>query len=117
MVKNLLASAGDARDEGLISGSGGSLGEGNGNSIQYYCLENSMDRKAWWATVHGGVSKSRTRLNTHIQTYGTMFSVSSVQFSHSVVSDSLQPLGQHHARLPCPSPTPEACSNSSPSSH
>ena len=35
------------------------LGEGNGNPLQYSCLENSMDREAWWATVHG-VSKSRT---------------------------------------------------------
>ena len=37
------------------------LGEGNGNSLQYSCLENSMDRGAWWATAHG-VAKSRTRL-------------------------------------------------------
>ena len=42
--------------------------------------------------------------------------VTSVQFSHSVVSNSLQPLGLQHARLPCPSPTPGACSNSCPSS-
>ena len=39
-----------------------SPGEGNGNSLQYSCLENSMDRGAWWATVHG-VTKSRTRLS------------------------------------------------------
>ena len=37
------------------------LGEGNGNSLQYSCLENSMDRGAWWATAHG-VAKSWTRL-------------------------------------------------------
>ena len=42
---------------------------------------------------------------------------SSVQFSHPVVSDSLQPQGQQHARPPCPSPTPRVCSNSSPLSH
>ena len=41
---------------------------------------------------------------------------SSVQFSHSVVSDSLRPHGLQHSRLPCPSPTPRACSNSCPSS-
>ena len=41
---------------------------------------------------------------------------SSVQFSHSIVSDSLRPQGLQHARLPCPSPTPRACSNSCPSS-
>ena len=38
---------------GLILGSGRSPGEGNGNSLQYSCLGNSMDRRAWWATVHG----------------------------------------------------------------
>ena len=42
--------------------------------------------------------------------------ISSVQSSHSVMSDSLQPHGLHHARLPCPSPSPKACSNSCPSS-
>ena len=41
--------------------SGRSPGEGNGNPLQYSCLENSMDRGAWWATVHG-VAKSQTRL-------------------------------------------------------
>jgi len=49
-------------DPGLIPGSGRSTGEGNGNPLQYYCLENPMDRGAWWATVHG-VAKSETRLS------------------------------------------------------
>ena len=40
-------------DPGLIPGSGRSSGEGNGYPFQYSCLENSMDRGAWWATVHG----------------------------------------------------------------
>ena len=40
-------------DLGSIPGSGRSPGEGNGNPLQYYCLENPMDRGAWWATVHG----------------------------------------------------------------
>ena len=56
------ASAYNAGDLGLISGSGRSPGEGNGNPLQYSCLENPMDRGAWWATVHG-VTKSRTRLS------------------------------------------------------
>ena len=50
------------RDLGLTPGSGGSLEEGNGNPLQYSCLENSMDRGAWQATAHG-VAKSHTRLN------------------------------------------------------
>ena len=53
MVKNPLANAGDTRDSGLIPGSGRSPGEGNVNPLQYSCLENPMDREAWWATVHG----------------------------------------------------------------
>ena len=55
VVKNLPAnvSAGDVRDTGSIPGSGRSLGEGNGNTLQYSCLENPMDRGAWQATVHG----------------------------------------------------------------
>ena len=52
MVKNLPAEAGDARDLGLIPGSGRSPGEGNGNPLQYSCLESPMDRGAWRATVH-----------------------------------------------------------------
>ena len=49
VVKNFPANAGDASDVGTISGSGRSPGEGNGNPLQYSCLENSMDSRAWWA--------------------------------------------------------------------
>ena len=56
------ASACDAGDPGSIPGLGRSPGEGNGNPLQYSCLENPMDGGVWWATVHG-VSKSRTRLS------------------------------------------------------
>ena len=51
-----------AGDPGSIPGSGRSPGEGNGSPLQYSCLENSMDRGVWQATVHG-VAKSWTRLN------------------------------------------------------
>ena len=54
--------AGDERDMGLIPGSGSPSGEGNGNSLQYSCLENAMDRGAWKVTVHG-VAKNQIRLN------------------------------------------------------
>ena len=54
--------ASNAGDAGSILGSGRSPGKGNGNPLQYPCLENPMDRGAWWATVHG-VAKSRTQLS------------------------------------------------------
>ena len=49
-------------DSGAILGSGRSPGEGNGKLLQYSCLENSMDRRVWWAAVHG-VTKSQTQLS------------------------------------------------------
>ena len=55
-------SDGKTGDPGPIPGSGRSPGEGNGNPLQYSCLENPMDVGAWLATVHG-VAKSRTRLS------------------------------------------------------
>ena len=61
VVKNLPANAGDTRDSGLIPGRGKYLG-GNGNPLQYSCLENSMDPEVWGATVHR-VTKSQTRLS------------------------------------------------------
>ena len=71
MVKNLPANAGDIRDKGSIPGSGRSLGGGHGNPFQYCCLENPMDRGAWWSTVHR-VMKSQSwlkRLSTHASRY------------------------------------------------
>ena len=61
MVKNLHANAGDIRDAGLIPGLGRSTGGGHGNPLQCSCLENPVDRGAWWATVHR-VAKSQTQL-------------------------------------------------------
>ena len=55
-------SAYNAGDQGSIPGLGRSPGEGNGNLLQYSCLENFMDRGAWWAPVYG-VAKSRTQLS------------------------------------------------------
>ena len=67
VVKNLPASAGDARDLGWILGLGRSPGEGNGNLFQYSCPENSMDRGAWWAVVCGVTKELDTteQLSTH----------------------------------------------------
>ena len=60
-VKNPPANAGDVRDASLISGSGGPPGGEHRNPLQCSCLENSMDREVWWATVYG-VTKSQTEM-------------------------------------------------------
>ena len=65
VVKNMPANAGDV---GSISGSGRSPGEGNGNPVQYSCLENSMNRGAWWATFHGGHEELDMTQHTHAHT-------------------------------------------------
>ena len=57
VVKNPPASAGDIRDVSLTPELVRSPGEGNGNPFQYSCLENSMDRAAWWATVYGVIKE------------------------------------------------------------
>ena len=62
MVKKPPANEGDMRDAGSVPGSGRSPGGGHGNSLQYSCLENPMDRGGWWATFPG-VAKSQTQLN------------------------------------------------------
>ena len=60
--KDSKGSACNAEDLGPIPESGRSPGEGNGSPLQYSCLENSKDREAWWATVHG-VAKRQTQLS------------------------------------------------------
>ena len=84
---------------------------------QHSCLGNPMDRGAWSATIHR-VTKSQTRLKQLGMHTGTVSwewaTVFEVQFSRSVMSDSLQPHGLQHARPPCPSPTPEVHSNACP---
>ena len=60
MAQTVKESACNAGDRGSISGSGRSPGEGNGNTFQYSCLENSMHRGVWWAAVHGRKGSDRT---------------------------------------------------------
>ena len=62
VVKNPPANAEDIRDADLIPKSGKSLGEGNGDPLQYSCLGNPMDRGAWWGIVPG-VAKSQTQFS------------------------------------------------------
>ena len=70
MVKNPPANAGDLKDAGLIPKLRRFPGGGHGNLLQYSCLENSMNRGAWWATVQG-VTKSQTPLSDfHFQGEG-----------------------------------------------
>ena len=72
-VKNPPANAGDLRS---IPGSGRSPGEGNGNPLQYSCLENPMDGEAWQATVHGVAKESDTtyQVNKNILKYSFFYS-------------------------------------------
>ena len=106
-------SACNAGDPGLIPGLGRSPGEENGCPLQYSCLENPMDRGAWRATVHG-VAKSQTQLIDWAFGEWSEVYMNLLLFSCSVRSDSLWPHGLQHSRLPCPSPSPRACSNSCP---
>ena len=78
-VKNLPANAGDT---GLIPGWGRSPGGGNGNPVQYSCLENSMDRGVWQSIVHGFAKESDTTENTYrctVYTEAHLFTLNSIK--------------------------------------
>ena len=108
--KEALASSGDAGDVSSTPGSGRSSGEGNGNPLQYYCLENSMDSGTWCVIVHGVAESDITKhacmhvsdtfisfvysiryVSNYFSQNGQLIQFSSVQFSRSVMSDSLWP--------------------------
>ena len=101
-------------DPGSIPASGRSSGEGNGNPLQYSCLENPMDGGTWLQSM--GSQRVGHNLVTSLSFTFTLFNSSSVQFSRSVVSDSLQSHESQHSRTPSPSPTPRVHSDSRPSS-
>ena len=65
MVKESACNAGDAGDVGSVPGSGRSSGEGNGDLLQYSCLENPMDRGAWWAAIHAVLQSPTQPSDSH----------------------------------------------------
>ena len=65
VVKNPSANAGDIRDRGLILGLGRFPGIGNGNPLQYSCMENSMDRGAWWGHKESDTTEHSTQHSTN----------------------------------------------------
>ena len=103
MVKNLLANAGDTGDAALIPGSGRSPGEGNGNPLQYSCLEDPMDRGAWWATVYGVTKGMDT--TEHSWVFSMVFPFCSQGSGHfEAIRDDASPRGKepgclnHHVK-------------------
>ena len=116
MVKNPPANASKGRNVGLIPGWGRSPGEGHSNPLQYSCMENPIDKGAWWASVYG-VAQSRTQLkrlssSSSIEIFSNYLwnsflcklrgCVCACVLSRLVVSHSLWPHGLWPARLLCP---------------
>ena len=102
-VKNLPANAGDTKNTVLVPQSGWSPGEGNSNQLQSSCLENPMDRVAWWTIVHGVTKKSDTTEWTHtcMHTHNALYDVSSlthticllhIHISHAICVLSISPM-------------------------
>ena len=134
-------SAWNAGDLDSIPESRRSPGEENGNPLQYSCLENPMDRGTWrgpWGWKELGMTEWLTLPDflswaSYVTSLNLSYMIRKVKimllvqnqanewndillllFSHSIVSNSLQPHGLQHARLPCPSLSPRVCSNSCP---
>ena len=102
VVKNPPASAGDTGDTGSIPGSGRSPGEGNGNPLQCCCLENPMDRGAWWASVHGLTRVGRelvTKQQRSVALKGLPASLSRGGLWHAWGSSTRS---ESHCCWPCP---------------
>ena len=86
VVKNLPANAEDSRKEGSVPGWRRFPGEGNGNPLQYSCLENFLEWGAWRTTVHG-VTKSRTQLSTHTYVYSNICLFNVIEYMDVLILD------------------------------
>ena len=95
VVKNLPVNAGDMRDVGSIPGSGRSPGGGHGNPPQDSCLENPVNRRAWWAIVHG-IPQGWTQLGD-TSTFSCPYLMSQNQMCLSLWTQTIQ-LGQHYSK-------------------
>ena len=80
----------NAGDQGLIPGSGRSSGEGNGNPLQYSCLQNPMNREAWWASVHGVTVAHNWVTNTHTHTHTHTHNITRIYPCAAAAAKSLQ---------------------------
>ena len=102
MVKNPLANERKAKDTGSSPGSGRSPEEGNGNPLQYSCLENPMDRGAWWATVHGVAMSQDITEHTHTHTHTHPLSLTDLGIRMYTSVENLYFV--YHIAKPCLSP-------------
>ena len=93
-----------SKTENFFRGCYSVIGEGNGNPLQYSCLENPGDRGIWWAAIYG----------LHRVGHDWCNLAAAAVFGCWVISNSLQPHGLQFSRLPCPSLSPWVCSNSCP---
>ena len=98
MVKNPLASAGNARDVGSISGSERSLGVRSGNPLQYSYLENPMDRGAWQAIVHRGIELDTTEVTEHAPAGMDLYVTMSAHVNRKEVYGPIIPYGGHGSK-------------------
>ena len=96
-ISDSKAFACNAGDLGLIPGPGRSPEEGNGNPLQYSCLENSIDRGAWWATAHGVTELHMTEWLTH--THTVCFNIIKLSFLHNIQTHYHHHHCHHHQPL------------------
>ena len=75
MIKDSPTNAGHARDSGLIPQLERCPGAGNGNLLQYSCLENSMGREVWWARAHGFTKSTQLSMHTHTNYISALFNL------------------------------------------